>query len=561
MDITRNIKILTLFFLILINIKSQSINTDSLKLVIDTTKIDSIKHKAYKEIIPYYFNTGKHNECIKYSKQYIKMLSDSSIIKSKIYSVIAKSYNALGLHSFAYDNINKAIIISSNLKDSLELINNFITLSGTYLNLNNFTEALKILNKTKKFADNYNQDKEKKDRLYQYIYSSLGGTYKNLGNIDSAKYYFYKTRKYLPKDNKNSFVINDINLAQIYNNEKDYKNALYYLKLALKDTNSTKEDIKYIIFADLSKVYLNLGEIDLAKKYINRTLQYAKKGKYYKMLMVSYEILKDISLKEKNCTKTEKYIDLFTNLYDSVKTSELKVATNYYESLLINQKKAQEIENLKKDNEIKRVKIIQERNKMIAVSVVLTLSLLIIVILVIQRKKLNSAYKNIVKESERNIALMEKYKALAKKLKLDAKSKEDEIEENKVINEAKYKSSSLDEKTKEAIMKKIYYLLEEKKIYKDQTLKLSDVAEMVGVNKTYISQVLTEKNKPFINLINHYRIEHAKLLLSDNKNNNLTIEGIAEESGFRYTSTFNRAFKKHVGVTPSTYLKNLDNTN
>jgi AraC-like DNA-binding protein len=50
-------------------------------------------------------------------------------------------------------------------------------------------------------------------------------------------------------------------------------------------------------------------------------------------------------------------------------------------------------------------------------------------------------------------------------------------------------------------------------------------------------------------------VEYAKKALKKDENRLLTIESIGEASGFKSKSSFNAAFKKFTGQTPSDYLK------
>jgi len=64
-------------------------------------------------------------------------------------------------------------------------------------------------------------------------------------------------------------------------------------------------------------------------------------------------------------------------------------------------------------------------------------------------------------------------------------------------------------------------------------------------------------HKNFNGLINEYRIKEARRLFSEPDIERFTIEYISEKVGFSSISTFNRAFKKYLGVTPSFYLKTI----
>ncbi|MFT3827617.1 MAG: helix-turn-helix domain-containing protein [Chitinophagaceae bacterium] len=57
----------------------------------------------------------------------------------------------------------------------------------------------------------------------------------------------------------------------------------------------------------------------------------------------------------------------------------------------------------------------------------------------------------------------------------------------------------------------------------------------------------------FFDFVNEYRIRKAMALLKDPQKNDLTIQEIFYEVGFNSKSSFNTAFKKHAGVTPTQF--------
>jgi AraC-like DNA-binding protein len=63
----------------------------------------------------------------------------------------------------------------------------------------------------------------------------------------------------------------------------------------------------------------------------------------------------------------------------------------------------------------------------------------------------------------------------------------------------------------------------------------------------------------FFDFINSFRIEKAKKILEDSSKNKTTVLEILYEVGFNSKSSFNTAFKKHVGLTPTQYRKNMNN--
>ena len=93
------------------------------------------------------------------------------------------------------------------------------------------------------------------------------------------------------------------------------------------------------------------------------------------------------------------------------------------------------------------------------------------------------------------------------------------------------------------------------KPYQKNDLTLNQLADLLGIHPNHLSQVINEfSHKNFFDFINHYRIEAAKEMLSEPDQDNTIIE-IAYAVGFNTKSTFNAAFKKNTGTTPSVFKR------
>ena len=97
------------------------------------------------------------------------------------------------------------------------------------------------------------------------------------------------------------------------------------------------------------------------------------------------------------------------------------------------------------------------------------------------------------------------------------------------------------------------------KPYLNSSITLNNLADLCNVTSHHLSQIINDRfEKNFFDFINCYRIEEAKLNLSDPEKANLTILAISNEVGFNSKSAFNTAFKKHTNTTPSQFRsKNL----
>ncbi len=93
--------------------------------------------------------------------------------------------------------------------------------------------------------------------------------------------------------------------------------------------------------------------------------------------------------------------------------------------------------------------------------------------------------------------------------------------------------------------------------YLNHGCSIASMAEYTGINLHQLSAFINQYYKMHYNdFINMYRIEYCKKkILEDESWKLLTLQAIAEESGFGNRNTFTTAFKKTNGITPADYLK------
>lgn len=107
------------------------------------------------------------------------------------------------------------------------------------------------------------------------------------------------------------------------------------------------------------------------------------------------------------------------------------------------------------------------------------------------------------------------------------------------------------------LKKQLNHLMHEEKPYLDSELNLIKLSELVNSTPHQVSYAINSGfNENFFQFINKYRVERAKELLVKEEMNNLSILGIAYESGFNSKTSFNNTFKKITNQTPSEFKKN-----
>ncbi|WP_170309811.1 helix-turn-helix domain-containing protein [Seonamhaeicola maritimus] len=132
-----------------------------------------------------------------------------------------------------------------------------------------------------------------------------------------------------------------------------------------------------------------------------------------------------------------------------------------------------------------------------------------------------------------------------------------------------YKPESLqqktvNEKTKsdnsqlKIIEEKILVVMEEGDLYKNPKLQLKDLSKAVKTSDNYISEVFSKQLETnYYDFINSYRVEEVIRLMKLETHIDYKLMAIAKEAGFNSKTTFNTAFKKSTGLTPSQYRKQL----
>lgn len=97
----------------------------------------------------------------------------------------------------------------------------------------------------------------------------------------------------------------------------------------------------------------------------------------------------------------------------------------------------------------------------------------------------------------------------------------------------------------------------EKKPYLNPNFKLMDVAEILPLNRTYISRVFNEGfGGSFSDIVRDYRIREAEWMLLNRKD--IPVGQVGELCGFSSPSVFHRAFvQSHDGLTPNRFRKQV----
>lgn len=142
---------------------------------------------------------------------------------------------------------------------------------------------------------------------------------------------------------------------------------------------------------------------------------------------------------------------------------------------------------------------------------------------------------------------------------IDSKLK---LVKNIVSEERSNEQFDLNEKEyNEELLKLKKYMMEEKP-FLNPSLTIQDISKDIEIPVRDLSLLINHKlDQHFYDFVNTYRIMSAMDILKDVAESKLTILEILYQVGFNSKSSFNTAFKKHTGKTPTSYRKSLLDSN
>ncbi len=263
----------------------------------------------------------------------------------------------------------------------------------------------------------------------------------------------------------------------------------------------------------LAKYHLNYASKDSALHYYKKALYYSQNSHYVPFLEDDYKGLATVYEQLHQYDLSSKYYKLYYSLKDSLQREKWRIELS---------KMQIEFDIKTKNKKIKDLASSLSASKYKHTILTALAILFIIAISTFSIKKNNKQLSALNKNKRKAVKPLRKHFS-AEKLK---------------------------------IWNTLELLIKNDKIYLKQDITLSSLAKKLNTNRSTLSEIINEKSgKTFNQFINQYRIEEAARLLKDTKMMHLTIEGIAQETGFKSRSSFYTAFISEKGITPSSYRK------
>lgn len=120
--------------------------------------------------------------------------------------------------------------------------------------------------------------------------------------------------------------------------------------------------------------------------------------------------------------------------------------------------------------------------------------------------------------------------------------------------ESKPLTAHLEKNYLQCIDDKIYSYMEHHEPYLKPHFNINQLSVQLDIPTHHLGYFFREiKKQPFTEYRNRWRIEHAKKLIAEGMINEMTLEAIAELSGFANRNSFRLTFQRMEGISPSVF--------
>ncbi|AZB26990.1 AraC family transcriptional regulator [Chryseobacterium bernardetii] len=457
--------------------------------------------------------------------------------------------NSIMMFYFNTYDYKKALEISNRAKELAISQKDYETLSSlcsrrgaSYDDLGMYDESLKEHEAAAKYVKLI-ADPDKRHYQASLVYYNMTPYYQDRSN-EKVLYYLEKSReealqindnsKNIPLEKKIDMLVSiNMNLGIHYrdhnNKGRNVKLSEFYFMEALKQFDLVKGDVlpntKIDLYQALQEFYQMKKDYRKAIEYGENMLILEKSNSMPYNRRVGYMVLAKSYLGIGDNTTSQKYLELFSKLNDSINSAE-KDAVEAPVKKIISETKSNG------EKKIKRIAVIS-----FVILILITGGMLI------YRRRSNKI-------------IHKKYEDLIAKIHQNEDDKRESAPE-KNNNDIKTSVTITDETVKILLLKLEKFEASKKYLRKD--LSLTWMANSLATNTKYLSEVIKNyKNHNFTSYINELRINYIiKKLYDDPIYREYKITYLAEECGYATPRVFVNAFKQQTGFTPSYFVEQL----
>lgn len=397
-------KLLFLFFAIVININSFSLTIDykidSLNTILNDKIADSTEVNIFIQLSELYLKND-----LKAAISYANKAEEKAIachLKNKlpeIYRLIGRCYYHLGEYGFSLNYYKHALSLSEKYNDKPTIAATLNNLGVIYANTDNPDKSVDYFKSALLIFEEIGDSSQAGT-----VCMNISSVYAEIEKYDKALLFLDKFSLFYSETNPDLWVKVKMlgSMATIHSQMGDYELALSYGKEAVDKANKTNNIILLgEMQLTLSEVYYRSNDFDNSILHADSILYYAKQSKAKQQLQNGYKLLTDSYEKKGNTDLAYKYYKLYVSHRDSILIEEQKIqiiATEIKHELF---EKEQKITILEKDNKVlKQKETIEKQKKITLISGIILILLITIGAYFLYKTRLKKAVleKSVLKE-------------------------------------------------------------------------------------------------------------------------------------------------------------------
>ena len=377
-----------------------------------------------------------------------------------------------------------------------------------------------------------------------------------------------------------------LHLGEIYQLKSKPDSAFFFINRAIEVCREHDFKDIAIAYVAMSGIMFDKDRLDEANHYAELAIKTAEENSNKMVLANAYDQKAHICREKGLYAESNKWLEqelAIGETLELVKSQIYELMARNYEDLgnkdealrcmtrakeLADSTNASDREHMKRERDMSFNIIDQERqlefnrrqlkNRSIIIGSLIAMLLLLGYILWISIRNLhrrNALYKNIVRQHMDSI---EREKELYNRIK-ELENVPETLDELKQSLENNEENITVPSEKSKRIYNEVCRLMEEEHLYTDSQLTRESLAQKVGTNKSYLTNIISECSggMNLSQFINQYRLQEAVRLLSDKQHINYPLKQLAADLGFGSISTFYKLFQDKVGMSPSAYRKSF----
>lgn len=475
-----------------------------------------------------------------------------------VFNQLGGNYYMQARYDQALNKAHKALRLYLRVNDTSGLYKLYHNMGVIYEANKDYEQAMNYLTLAYQMMDRRlesNPNDSNALRIRPGLYNNLGIVSDNMGEVEMAMQFYEKAMTHSHEVNDETVLLTSgLNIGILYGKLGDYPEALAHIQLAYELALKNEEHYHLAnIYNNLGDIRLKMNDFSKANAFFEKALSQARDVNANEYIKNAYLGLFQTQQAIGNLGEAIRFQSLYYLMRDSITSYEVREYFARLEYRFEMERKEDELKILAIENEIigqrLRMKTLTQRYLGAGFFLLIVVS---VVLFILNRVK-QQAINDLVRKNLEIVQHESSTNVVARK----SRPEELHILPGEATPE-KYAQSSLTADHKERLIEVIERNIQNEKPYLNKDFNLNQFAQSLGFARSYVSQAINgHYGKNFSSWVNEYRIREARRMMANPENRRLTIEAIAQAAGFASKSSFNEAFKKYTGLTPSVFMKRV----